>query len=455
MTELDSTFWEDLLEYIDSGRVIPIVGPELVTVPRGQETPKLQRVLAERLVERLRLTESQLPPGFLLGDVVSSYVQDRRRRKEDLYPRVSQAMKDLAPTPPQALVDLAAIRPFNLFISVTFDSLLADAINAVRYGGNPRTEAVTFTPNAPGDLKVPRKQLDHAVVFHLLGKLSASPEYVICDEDLLEYLHALQDDARRPKLLFDELRDSHLLILGCGLSNWLARFFLRTAKSQPLSLNRAETETVVDPGVAVDRDLVMFLENFSYNTRLVASDPAAFVAELRQRWEARHPPGAQAQPAPAAPAVSPAESGAVFLSYATEDVDAVRCLAQALERARIDVWFDRGELQAGDDWDRKIRKGIENCALFIPVLSRTTQERRRAYFWQEWNMADDFAGRMAPGEAFLVPVVIDDTPPYQADVPDRFRKAQWTPLPQGQATPEFVERVRDLYRQYHARQRVG
>lgn len=132
----------------------------------------------------------------------------------------------------------------------------------------------------------------------------------------------------------------------------------------------------------------------------------------------------------------------------------MRRLAQALENAGIDVWLDKGELQAGDDWDRKIRKGIESCALFIPVLSRTTQERRRAYFWQEWNMADECAGRMAPGEAFLVPVVIDDTPPYQAEVPDRFRKAQWTPLPEGKTTPAFVEQVTKLYRQYHARQRV-
>ncbi|HSD60055.1 MAG TPA: toll/interleukin-1 receptor domain-containing protein, partial [Burkholderiales bacterium] len=438
----------------DDGRVVPIVGLKLLSVRQGERDVALQRLLAERMAERLRLPVAELPTDFTLGDVVSNYVQDRRRRKEDLYPRVSQAMKDLAPAPPQPLLDLAAIRPFNLFISVTFDSLLADAINAVRHGGNARTDTVTFAPNAPGDLAVPRKQLVRPVVFHLLGKLSASPEYVICDEDLLEYLHALQDDSRRPKLLFDELRESHLLILGCGLTNWLARFFLRTAKSQPLSLNRAETETVVDPGVAGDRDLVMFLENFSYNTRLVASDPAAFAAELRQRWEARHPPGTETQPAPAAPGVSQAATGAVFLSYASEDADAVRRLAQALEGAGIDVWFDKGELQAGDDWDRKIRKGIENCALFIPVLSRITQERRRAYFWQEWNMADECAGRMAPGEAFLVPVVIDDTPPYQADVPDRFRKAQWTPLPEGQTTPAFVEQVTKLYRQYHARQRM-
>ena len=34
--------------------------------------------------------------------------------------------------PPQCLLDLARILRFKLFVSVTFDSLLADAINATR-----------------------------------------------------------------------------------------------------------------------------------------------------------------------------------------------------------------------------------------------------------------------------------------------------------------------------------
>jgi hypothetical protein len=55
------------------------------------------------------------------------------------------------------------------------------------------------------------------VVFHLFGKTSSSPDFVICDEDMLEFVHALQDKQRQPDRLFDELRSKHLLILGCGL----------------------------------------------------------------------------------------------------------------------------------------------------------------------------------------------------------------------------------------------
>jgi hypothetical protein len=48
-------FWDDLLEYIDERRGIPIVGAELLTVPDGAGGEiSLQRLLAQKLAERLR-----------------------------------------------------------------------------------------------------------------------------------------------------------------------------------------------------------------------------------------------------------------------------------------------------------------------------------------------------------------------------------------------------------------
>jgi TolB-like protein/Tfp pilus assembly protein PilF len=44
----------------------------------------------------------------------------------------------------------------------------------------------------------------------------------------------------------------------------------------------------------------------------------------------------------------------------------------------------------------------------------------------------------------LLPVVIDNTGQADKRIPDRFRELQWTRLPDGEASPEFVERVRRL-----------
>src|SRR5262249_5547149 len=127
------------------------------------------------------------------------------------------------------------------------------------------------------------------VVFHLFGRLSSSPDYAICDEDMLEFLQALQEKVRQPALLFDELKQSHLLIIGCSFSDWLARFFIRIAKGQPLSFRRPQMEIVVDTVAGADSNLVMFLRSFSYNTRVISATPAHFLAELAERWRARHP----------------------------------------------------------------------------------------------------------------------------------------------------------------------
>ncbi|MBL9219504.1 MAG: TIR domain-containing protein [Opitutaceae bacterium] len=139
-----------------------------------------------------------------------------------------------------------------------------------------------------------------------------------------------------------------------------------------------------------------------------------------------------------------APRGAVFLSYAREDADAARRIAEALRGFGVEVWFDQSELRGGDAWDTKIRGQIKTCTLFIPVISATTQARDEAYFRLEWKLADDRSQLMAAGKAFIVPVVIDATPEAGAIVPESFARAQWTRLAAGEPTTAFIERVKHL-----------
>ena len=136
---------------------------------------------------------------------------------------------------------------------------------------------------------------------------------------------------------------------------------------------------------------------------------------------------------------------AVFLSYAREDTDAARRVAEALRSQGVEVWFDQeGGLEHGDEWDRKIRHQIKECALFLPVISANTQARREGYFRIEWDLAAERAQGIAHGVPFILPVVIDPTNEPGALVPDRFRKVQWTRLPAGETPAAFVARVQKL-----------
>jgi TolB-like protein/Flp pilus assembly protein TadD len=137
-------------------------------------------------------------------------------------------------------------------------------------------------------------------------------------------------------------------------------------------------------------------------------------------------------------------SKAVFLSYASEDAEAAKRIADTLRAAGIDAWFDQSELRGGDVWDRQIRMQIRQCRLFLPIVSRNSEARAEGYFRREWKLAVERTHDLSERVAFLVPIVIDATPESKADVPDAFRAVQWTRLPNGEPTTDFAARISGL-----------
>ena len=135
---------------------------------------------------------------------------------------------------------------------------------------------------------------------------------------------------------------------------------------------------------------------------------------------------------------------AIFLSYSSDDADAARRICDALRAEGLDVWFDQSELRGGDAWDASIRKQIKECALFVPMISASTNARSEGYFRLEWKLAVDRSHLMADDQAFLLPVVLDESPEATARVPDRFRERQWSRLVDQNAVAAFAERVRRI-----------
>jgi len=139
-----------------------------------------------------------------------------------------------------------------------------------------------------------------------------------------------------------------------------------------------------------------------------------------------------------------ASGQAVFLSYASQDAEAAKRICDALRATGIEVWFDQNELVGGDAWDAKIRGQISNCALFLPVISASTQARLEGYFRLEWKIAAQRTHTMADERVFLLPIVIDHTRDTEARVPAEFKHVQWTRLPAGETNAAFCARVQKL-----------
>ena len=445
LATLDDDAWDDLLNFIEERRVIPIIGPELLTVQTDGGPRLLYDWLAEKLAAKLGVDTAQLPSPCTLNDVVCWFLSSRGRR-EEAYTRLRSILRDANFTPPPALTQLAQITDFDLFVSTTFDPLLEQAVNAVRFDGAQSTEVIAYAPNRVADLPTERERLERPVVYHLLGRLSASPTYVICDEDMLEFICGLQSEHLTPEKLFHELEHSHLLLIGGNFTNWLARLFLRMAKRRRLSDPRDVGEVLADNHSGADHRLMAFLQQVSVRTRIY-SGAAEFVDELHRRWLARRTPAqviALNAPQRFLPPEREMPDHAVFISYARDDLAAVQKLKAGLDAAGITTWFDVERLEGGDDFDRKIRRNIARCGFFIPVISATTQRRHEGYFRREWSYASDRVRSMADAAVFVLPVCIDGTDRGEALVPDTFQPLHITGLPGGQITPEFAQRLREL-----------
>ena len=257
-------------------------------------------------------------------------------------------------------------------------------MNTERYGGQPTAEVIAYAPNRVADLPCERSQLNRTVVYHMLGRLSASPTYVISDEDMLEFICALQSEHLTPEKLFHELEHNHLLLIGSDFSNWLARLFLRMTKRKRLSDPRDVGEVFADDHTIQDARLLAFLQQVSVRTR-VYGGAEAFVADLHARWTqapGRLPGSCRRATSPQRflPPSREMPENAIFISYAREDLPAVQRMKAAMDAAGLTTWFDLDRLESGDDYDRKIRNNIQRCSYFVPVISANTQRRLEALF---------------------------------------------------------------------------
>ncbi|HTS23282.1 MAG TPA: toll/interleukin-1 receptor domain-containing protein [Casimicrobiaceae bacterium] len=446
LATLDDDAWEDLLNFIEERRVIPIVGPELLKVDTDGGPRLLYDWIAEKLAAKLNVDVRELPQPYDLNDVVCWFLAARGRR-EEAYTRVRSILRDATFQPPLALRQLAQITDFDLFVTTTFDPLLETAVNLERFQGAQSTEVIAYSPNRVADLPSERENLQRPVVYHLLGRLSASPTYVISDEDMLEFICALQSEHLTPEKLFHELEHNHLLVIGSSFTNWLAQLFLRMAKRHRLSDPRDVGEVLADNHSDSDGRLLSFLQHVSVRTR-VYSGAGKFVDELHRRWSVRRKPGDVIELGAAPQRFVPPErempDNAVFVSYAREDLTAVQKLKAGLDAAGVRTWFDLERLESGDDYDRKIQRNIGRCSYFIPVVSATTDRRLEAYFRREWSYALDRARNIAEGTPFILPVCIDETDAGTAQVPERFKALHFTRLPGGEVTPDFARRLREL-----------
>lgn len=133
--------------------VVPVVGQDLLTVPETTGHKLLYPFLAERLATYLKVSSDDLPEGAELNEVACRYLS-KGKAAQQVYAALKAVSAEVESLPvPEPLLQLAAIRPIQLFVSTTFDSSLARALNQKRFGGNAKTRVFAHSPNEVQDLR--------------------------------------------------------------------------------------------------------------------------------------------------------------------------------------------------------------------------------------------------------------------------------------------------------------
>lgn len=453
---IPESFWSGLLDRIEEGRVIPVIGSSLTESVLDGEKATLEGHLARRLARQLDLQDcgaGAAEPS--LFEVVAC--AHRGDREGDYHTRVHRLLRQLGTLVPPSpeLASLARIADFRLYLSLGFDDLLLRALDDERGLADAAAHHLAYAPNQTRtDLPAAYKDLREPLVYSLFGKSCAAPEFVISEEDLVEWVTALLDPDNRPHLLFDALRANHLLFIGCRLSDWLMRFFIRMTRESRFSFSRGD-ETLIGLPSGEGGPLVSFLDRFSPRTRVIEVEPAGFAAELAERWSRRR---GEARAKPGRPLPADIRPGGVFLSYSREDQAAARRVHDALTARQIDVYFDERRLAGGASFENAIGRNIGRCGVFLPILSagllarlRRWQDEgggraeSRPFFFQEWELA--LARRMLQPEAMaIVPLRLDSFDLRDPLIPEGLRSLSFVDAFGGETDARLLDTVKQAVR---------
>jgi hypothetical protein len=431
--------WSKLLQAIANGVVIPIIGRNVLRIEIDGRAQLLYEYLAAQLATRL---EVECEASASIDQVVAAYLNaSRRNSRDDVNLKALEILNQMRdaeghlPTP-EPLRKLGAIQPLRLFLSTTVDCLLANAL------GSPADHVFAYAPNSTlADIPRDYARSSHRVVFHLFGRISGIPDSALIDEETLEFIWKLHEESMSVRLanLFDELRTKRLLLIGNAHPDWLARFFVRLARRDRLYSGNDAREFIADGAVAADVHLRDFLENFSPQTKSFGVvNPIEFVDQLAEKWDA-FPDKPGAARSGIATVQAAAKPPAVFVSYASQDREAVERLQADLGGAGLDVWFDKGRLETGDPWWPVIEQNIATCDVFVAVISANTNRREEGIFIREWNRALDRLRDMDKVTArFIHPVIVDDTA-ESAVTFSGFREFHYARATGGQPQDDFIK----------------
>lgn len=407
--------WDLLFDAIDKERVVPIIGGEFYyTEDASRQLANANEIVLGELKERFNCQENDADFTMLSDIIDEENFKNRRSRfignQTDIYFEIDNILQNKRVKCKPEIVDFLSIKQFPLILTTSCFSGLETELKS-RFDD---IDIKAYNKSARSDISTSLSS-QNPTIYYLFGKVNRiKKSFLVTEDDLLDYLHLWHNVETRPNRLGDYLKDKFLLVLGCNYPNWLFRFFWHSIRNFSLVPNTYEMQGVVAlDNVNADKELTKFLSRIQTQ---VFENSMSFINEFMCRWNNRKnkDKGRSAEQAN--------DNTDIFISYAKEDVESVRNIANLLRKLGADVWLDENNLEWSDLYESIIQEKITKAKRFVPIISHTTLKQDRRFFRLEWAMADE-ENRFRFGMPYFAPIVIDDSDVNSKLIPEAFRKA--------------------------------
>jgi len=424
----DQYDWDELLDLIAEKKLTPVLGKEMYTFKDGDKLAPLDNYLSQKILELHKISDRN---ASSLSEAVNYLENEKEIKTMDIIRKLKSIVKDINFELP-VLSEFLNITNLNYFINTAvYNTVLENKIYEAR---KQKTTSFNFSINEELSKCPDLNNLTEPFVFNVFGSLLNTVDPALSEEDLLEYTGSFKEKMSSDPNIVNALKNKSLLFLGCSFPDWMIRFALRLISNEPLhDWGSKRTIIVVNDPSDLRNEQNSFLKNYDVIT--YEGSTSEFVNELSSQWKKRNPHAGKTK--------------SIFLSYTRADMQAVESMKKGIEQiGNVTCWYDKRELEPGDDWREKIVVNIRKADLFMPLISANSLEHEDWYVQKEWSQGTNewvFRNADKKADKYLIPVIIDDSKAYGEKITKHFdSKINFTKVPQGNPDAEFLEDIKKI-----------
>lgn len=383
--------WDDLVEQIWAGNVIPVIGDNLVV----SETTIIKEII-EYLATNKGL--DYIPQSFSELYYDKNFSKFQPTVYEEVSSLIQENQEEFHPT--DILKDFLSIEQFPFVITTSVDYTVEEAMrNIWETNRGRKLKTLIFSNDAKGNDDIKKDtDIKDPTVYYMFGKANNKREhsFVLTEEDLLSFCQSWLSD-RHPGLLSKVIGNKYLLFFGVNYPDWLIRFVWFSMRN-----NLRNSGMLVDKR-ELESSLLDFFQRVSIRSQ---STPRIVVDEIRKRLAIKKAEYEKKMFDSIPVGVD------FFISYSRRDLVWADTLHQALTKMGYKVWFDKKDITTGSEWAPEIHKGIRTAKHVIILISENIALESEEYhvYRDEWEIA--MANRLA-NKNYIIPICLGDTDIYK------------------------------------------